>query len=283
MSSSRQLLLRSLWCRSCRRPSVHSDENRRSSQSHAHRFGRVQATVGVTGIRLALNWLVHWRSTLTLYQSTPMMENTSIAEVGVGTHRSSSWRRSSDTYIGRALSAKLQAENAGKCVIWSLKFHNFPGGACPGKKWSLQTTVLPEMRKNSPSSRRMTTSHRTLSRSSRGKQWKCTFGHLSRLSVHNGTQQWSWLGILVFSASLSGKRNPKNEHQTETSEDSHTMSMPWGHSNHVATKTLPRLAPRQLFGKAPICRSSLLAAVQTVQMSVKPCFSAALKDCSIVQ
>ena len=33
-------------------PSVHSDDNRRLSQSHG--FGRVQDTVGVTGIRLAL-------------------------------------------------------------------------------------------------------------------------------------------------------------------------------------------------------------------------------------
>ena len=50
----------------------------------------------------------------------------------MGTHLSSSWQRSTDTCIGQALSAQLQAENAGNCVIWSLKFQTFSGEHAPG-------------------------------------------------------------------------------------------------------------------------------------------------------
>ena len=48
-------------------------------------------------------------------------------EVGVGTHLSSYWQRSTDNVSARLCQQRFQAENAGKCVIWSLKIQNFPG------------------------------------------------------------------------------------------------------------------------------------------------------------
>ena len=61
-----------------------------------------------------------------------MMENQVLLKFEVGTHLSSSWQRSTDTCIGRALPAKLQAENAGKRVILEPKISKFSGEACPG-------------------------------------------------------------------------------------------------------------------------------------------------------
>ena len=61
-----------------------------------------------------------------------MMENTSTAE---GWGGNSTFQLLAEEYryvcIGRALPAKFQAENAAKCVIWSLKFQNFPGEHAP--------------------------------------------------------------------------------------------------------------------------------------------------------
>ena len=107
---SRQLMLSSLWRRSCRRPSVHSDENRKSSQSHW--FGGVQATVGVKGIRPALAGALEKYSDIATVDADDG-KHTSIAgwrldrAAGVGTHLSNYWQKSTDTFIGRALLAKF--------------------------------------------------------------------------------------------------------------------------------------------------------------------------------
>ena len=59
------------------------------------------------------------------------MENTSIAE-GWGVNSPFQLLAEEYRYMyWPALPAKLQAENAGKCAIWSLKFQNFPGEHAP--------------------------------------------------------------------------------------------------------------------------------------------------------
>ena len=60
-----------------------------------------------------------------------MIEGTGIYLGGEVTHLSRYLQKSTDTCTGQALPAKFKAENAVKCVTWSLKFQNFPGEHAP--------------------------------------------------------------------------------------------------------------------------------------------------------
>ena len=92
---------------------------------------QVQAIVGVTGIRPAFVGALEKYSDIVTVDADDGKHKYcwrlgwelafAVTGRGVQVHASP----------GRSLPAKFQAENTGKCVIWSLKFQNFPGEHAP--------------------------------------------------------------------------------------------------------------------------------------------------------